>query len=282
MVHLAVFGYASLDYPVLLAGTVQGDRTTHIKFRDPQAWPRPGGSPTFVANAAANAGVSAAPIAWVGDDALGTLYLDHCRSAGLDVSAIGRHAAARSPAAIMIHQADGTTACLYDPGFAGQERLSEAQRAMIAQCQMLCVTVGPGHLIDEILRLRPIDKPLCWVMKDDPTCFGPDNRAALAGRASLIFCNAAERSLVGDLAGADAIIVETLGRQGVRLHRGGAQTDHGTEPVAVSDPTGAGDSFAGAFIAAHLQGAAPEAAARSAMQAVGALLRARAAGEPSR
>lgn len=282
MVRLAVTGYASLDYPVVLDGTVEPDRTTRIRFRDPGAWPRAGGSPTFVAAAAARAGLSAAPVTWVGDDAPGGAYLDHCRNAGLDISAVEQRAGARSPAAVMIHQSDGSTACLYDPGPAGEERLSDTQKAVIADCAMLCVTVGPGHLIDDVLRHRPAGKPLCWVMKDDPACFGPANRAALAARATLIFCNAAERRLVGADVRPDAIIVETRGEDGVRLHRDGTRTEMAADPVAVSDPTGAGDGFAGAFIAAHMRGMAPEAAARAAMDAVGAMLRERAIQEMER
>lgn len=277
MAELAVTGYASLDYPVLLDGIVVPDRTTHIRFRDPSAWPRAGGSPTFVAGTAAAHGISSAPVTWIGDDALGTAYLDHCTDAGLDVSAVETLAGARSPVALMIHQSDGTTPCLYDPGFKGEEHLSDRQITMIGQCAMLCVTVGPGHLMDAILRHRPANAPLCWVMKDDPTCFGPENRAALSERASLIFCNTAERRLIGDVPHEGAIIVETRGPEGVRLHHGGDETVLETERVAVADPTGAGDSFAGAFIAAHMDGATPGAAANMAMDAVGAMLRARAA-----
>ncbi|MBO6639143.1 MAG: carbohydrate kinase family protein [Roseitalea sp.] len=275
MARLAVTGYASLDYPVVLDGMVKADRTTHIRFRDPAAWPRAGGSPTYVAGAAAIAGIASAPVAWVGDDALGAHYVDHCRAAGLDVSGLERHAGARSPAAIMIHQADGSTACLYDPGPGGEERLTAEQARLIAEADMACLTVGPGHLVEPILAARPADRPLCWVMKDDPTCFGPESRAALAARAGIIFCNAAERPLIGAVP-AHTMIVETLGADGVRLHAENAVTALATEPVAVADPTGAGDSFAGAFIAAHLQGAGPEAAARTAMEMVAAMLRARA------
>jgi len=56
------------------------------------------------------------------------------------------------------------------------------------------------------------------------------------------------------------------------LHRAGNTTFLPAEPVAVADPTGAGDSFAGSFLVAHLAGAAPEDAARSAMAAVHAML----------
>ncbi len=277
MVELAVTGYASLDYPVLLDGMVQGDRTTHIRFRDAGAWPRAGGSPTYVAQSAVAAGLSAAPIVWIGEDAPGADYLDHCRRARLNTSGIARRQGARSPAAVMIHQTDGTTACLYDPAFEGEEALSDVQAALIAQCAMLCVTVGPGHLIGDILAHRPATKPLCWVMKDDPACFGPANRARLVDRANLIFCNASERRLIGDPPRAETIIVETLGADGVRLHYAGTKTELAADAVDVSDPTGAGDSFAGAFIAAHMQGAEPRVAAHSAMAAVSAMLRARAA-----
>ncbi|WP_306120336.1 MULTISPECIES: PfkB family carbohydrate kinase [unclassified Roseitalea] len=282
MTQLAVTGYASLDYPLMLDGVVAGNRTTHIRFRDPDAWPRPGGSPSYVGVAARRGGVAAAPVTWIGEDALGALFADHCRAHGLVAEGIETHAGARSPAAIMIQQADGTTACLYDPALAGRERLSPAQARVIARADHLCVTVGPGHLIGDILAVRGPDAPLSWVMKDDPTCFDAANRAALGARARIVFCNSAEHRLIADVVRSDALVVETLGAEGVRLHRAGKTTVLPAAAIAVADPTGAGDSFAGAFLAAHLGGALPEHAARKAMDAVRAMLAERAEQEKER
>ena len=265
MTRLAITGYASLDYPVRLAGMVEPDRTTRIAARSPAAWPRAGGCPAYAARAAARAGADAAPVTWIGGGPEGAIYLDRL---GADVrrDGIAQLAVDRSPSALLVYQADGSCACLYDPAFAGQERLTDAQAACIASASHLAVSVGPPHLLGRILSLQAPGARLYWMAKDDPAAFPPAMAAELARTADVVFCNRAERALVGPT---PALVVETRGPAGAVLWRGERAEPFAAAPAGTStdgiDTTGAGDTLAGAFIAFEMLAgfAAPEDAARA-------------------
>lgn len=275
MPEVVVTGYASLDYPVVLSGIIAPDRTTPIRFRDPASWPRLGGSPAYVGAALAKAGCCVRPVTWVGQDEAGDAYCRLSREAGLAPQGIARLKGGHSPVSVMVHQPDGSSMCLYDPGFAGKERLGKHQREMIAAANHLCVTVGPGHLMEEILELCPRHAQLYWIVKNDPACFSPAVCADLAGRADVIFCNRSERRLIDGLFHDGTIVVETMGREGHQVTRDGTSCFVPTKAVDVADPTGAGDIFAGTFIASFLKTEDPHKAARVASEATRRALEAR-------
>ena len=267
-------GHASLDYPLGLAGRVEPDATAAIAWRDPSAWPRPGGCPTHVATAAVAAGARAAPVQWLGDDAAGAAMAEALAALGLDTRGVAVVEGGRTPASVMIHQGDGSTACLFDAGLGGREQLTEAQRTAIGEATHLCLTVGPPQLQDAILDARPAGARLFWAVKNDPASFTLALRARLAAEADVIFLNVAERVLLGPT---EAVIVETRGRLGVRASRGGMAWEVPVEPVKAWDPTGAGDALVGGWIAAEMAGeACLEAAAWAGVRAAAAMLRARA------
>ncbi|MCC7319670.1 MAG: carbohydrate kinase family protein [Rubellimicrobium sp.] len=261
---LVVTGYASLDYPVDLAGPLRTEGTTIVRHRDAAAWPRPGGCPTYIAAAALRAGRAAAPVMWIGRGSEGRILIDSLAAQGARTDGIAVVDAPRSPAAIMVHQPEGGTACLFDPALGGQETLGPAQRALIAAASHLCISVGPPQVQRQILDLCPADARLYWAVKDDPQAFGPDLRAALAARADVIFHNAAERPLVGRTR---AVTVETRGRRDVIVTSEGTGRGFAVDPLEVRDATGAGDTFAGGFIAAEMGGADPWAAAQAGIAA---------------
>jgi sugar/nucleoside kinase (ribokinase family) len=70
-------------------------------------------------------------------------------------------------------------------------------------------------------------------------------------------------------------VVVTLGAQGALVFAGGRSERVAVDAVAGVDPTGAGDSFAAAYLAARSSGDAPVGAARRACSAVAALLQGR-------
>ena len=55
---------------------------------------------------------------------------------------------------------------------------------------------------------------------------------------------------------------ETLGKQGARLHHGGTVTEISDIPTEEVDPTGAGDAFAGTFLAVYARSGDPVLGAR--------------------
>ena len=67
-----------------------------------------------------------------------------------------------------------------------------------------------------------------------------------------------------------ATVCETLGRDGARLHHDGAVTKVAGIPTQEVDPTGAGDTFSGTFLAAYMRSGAPVLAAHEANAAAAA------------
>ena len=91
---------------------------------------------------------------------------------------------------------------------------------------------------------------VAWVVKNDPAALPPDVVAALGGRADIVFHNVAESSLVAAAAGTP-IDVCTDGPRPVTVTSSGGVRTYAVEPcAAVGNPTGAGDAFAGGYLAA--------------------------------
>ena len=130
MNQLAITGYASLDYVMWLDGIVASDRTT-LGRRNSQAWPRPGGCPTYIALAAHSAGMSATPVMWIGADRLGQKFCDELAGKGLSLEGISRLEGASSPSSIMAYDKDGGCACIFDPGITGYDELTINQKLTI-------------------------------------------------------------------------------------------------------------------------------------------------------
>ncbi|MEM6462451.1 MAG: carbohydrate kinase family protein [Pseudomonadota bacterium] len=275
MSALAVTGYASLDYAIGLAGQIGGDETTLINHRDPRAWPRIGGCPAYMAMAVAAKTEAVSPVTWIGSGPESDLYVETLASTGVATNGIARLRCDRAPTAIMAYQGDGTCACLFDPVFAGDEELTTNQSDIIASASHLCVSVGPPHLIGQILALRESSARLYWVVKNDARCFTPDVAAEISAIADVIFCNASERSLVGSAANA-AVIVETRGPDGISVTHGGSVREMPVETMPVRDATGAGDTLAGGYVAAEMSGVGdPVSAAQAGLDAARRMLQER-------
>ncbi|WP_375589266.1 carbohydrate kinase family protein [Hoeflea alexandrii] len=269
MSRLVVTGYASLDFAVGLDGQAVGDKTTLIAARDPEAWPRAGGCPTYISGAAVRAGQQATPVMWVGKGAEGEGFVARLDAQGIGTEGIGVVDSLRSPTALLVYQSDGSCMCLYDPALGRAETLNQAQMDLIASATHLCVAVGPHHLMDEIVALCPADARLYWAVKNDPDAFPPELRAKLDARADVIFHSVSERSLIGKTA---AVLVETRGSDRVVVTAAGQAKELLVLPIDIADTTGAGDSFAGGYIAAEMSGADPVEAAGAGIKAAAALL----------
>ncbi len=251
MTYLAVTGYASIDYVVGLAGCIVGDQTTLINSRDPSGWPRAGGCPAYVAVAAAKLGQKSNAICWVGDDEAGCGYKQELASKGVNIDGIATLPGRCTPTAILAYQPDQSCACLFDPVFPGEERLNTQQKEILRDASHICITAGPPHLLEDILHYRTDRSRLYWVLKRDLHAYPSDLRNDLSEQANVIFCNAAERDLIGRTKG-DTIIIETGGVNGVMVQSGGRCDTVEVKRMAIADTTGAGDTLAGGFIAAEM------------------------------
>ncbi len=260
MIRVAITGYASLDHVAMLDGTPGAGRTTTIIDRPDGAWPRLGGSPAFVARALAGQGIrGACPVSWIGDDEAGRTYRRQLESDAIDGTGLEQIPGARTPIAILAYEPLGGCICLYDPGMPDGLRLSASQQRIVEEADWVCVTIGPSDATMGVLDVLRKDQKLAWVVKHDPRAISPELAARLAGRADLICHSQAESEFLeaalaasGDR-DADKILIETRGGQGAVFRRGEEGLLVRSDPLAVTDPTGAGDTFAGGVLAALIK-----------------------------
>lgn len=268
MTRIAITGHASLDHVAHLDGVPAPGRTTTILERPAGAWPRLGGSPAYVAGALVQAGIAGAcPVSWIGDDEDGREYRRQLRDRGIGDDGIEAVAGARTPIALLAYEPGGGCICLYDPGMAQDIALSQRQRALVAGAEWVCVTIGPASVSEAVLAAIGGAARLAWVVKDDPRSMPLPLAARLAARADLITFSEAEGAFVRRAIEAaekeprpGRMLIETRGRRGAAFTCEGKNESFAAAPLAVDDPTGAGDSFAGGVLAALLKGVTDAAA----------------------
>jgi ribokinase len=279
-VRIAVIGYASLDYAVRLDSPALPDRTATILSR-PRDWPRLGGSPAYVSAALVAGGViEAAPVSWVADDAEGARYREELRRLGIATEGV-RARPGRTPVCLLAYQPDESCVCLYDPGLALPIELDGAQLTLITGADALVVTVGPPEATRQALSSARADAKVIWVVKADPRATPFDLALALAARADIIVHSRGEGAFVAEVFASarpkrEAVRIETRGADGVAIRAGGEENIVAVDPLDVEDTTGAGDTWIGGFLAAHLaRGATLTDAAREGNASVRAMLSAR-------
>ena len=261
MSRIAITGYASLDHVIVLDGEVRPGRTTTITSRSTRSWPRLGGGPVYVALAVHGALPGASlPVSWIGEDELGDDYVAQLGQRGVSSAGMQKVPGGRTPISVLAYDQDSDCSVLYDPGLPPSVSLTETQREIVAKSEWVGVTIGPLIVNDQVLGQLRDDQKLAWIVKNDPRAITPAQSAALYERADLVFCNGRERAFLeearaaGRTARAGQIIVETRGRRGALFLRGDETRIVAAEPVEVTDPTGAGDTFAGGVIAATMRG----------------------------
>ena len=91
---------------------------TVIAARPAGAWPRLGGSPSYIAAALVRAGIArAVPLTWVAEDEAGGHFVARLAAEGVPVRRAWRAAStAATPVCILAYAPDGACFCLYDPG----------------------------------------------------------------------------------------------------------------------------------------------------------------------
>lgn len=274
---VVIAGFATMDYVVQVEGDFSGRGTLQMRQGVDDAWPRAGGAALYAGAALASAGVLAAPLTWIGDDADGATYDQACHRAGLSLEGVAIQDGAPTTRCLLIYNADGTYGCLLRPG---PTVLTADQLALVGRASWLAVSAGPPDITSQLLDALSPDARLAWIVKDDPTCFPSDLAARLAGRADVVFCNTGERAWLearrSSPRPAKQTLFETRGADGVLIEDGQDCFDQRITPMKVSDATGAGDTFAGAALATLARGGSPRSAARAGVEAAAALLRARA------
>lgn len=275
MANVVISGYATVDYVVHAAVRFKGQGTLAMRTPPDDQWPRPGGAVLYAGQQLAAAGHGTWPLTWIGGDQDGACYRQAAVAAGMEPAGIARLSDTNTTRCLMIYGPDGGHGCLLQ---AGEVILSDGQCALLAAADLLVLTAGPADVTQTLLHRLPPTARLAWIVKPDPACFPPDLARNIARRADWLFCNASERAWLetSRQAGRSGqVVFETRGGDGVAVDAGGSTVLLPVAPLVVRDPTGAGDSFAGAALAALLDGATPIAAARHGMEAAADLLRRR-------
>ncbi len=220
----------------------------------------PGGKGANQALAARRLGVEVALVARVGRDALAEEALALLRAGGVDLAGIAVDATAATGVALICVDPHGENQITVAPGanatFAPELLVLPPADAVVCQLEVRPPTVARaaaltgGFFCVNLAPAAPVD-------------------ASLLARADLIVVNETEAAFYGEaLRTVPGLVALTLGGQGAKLLRGGAEIAQATAPpVDVVDTTGAGDTFVAALVVGLLEGMTPEAALRFACAA---------------
>jgi ribokinase len=254
MTNAVAIGYASIDYPAVLGGYFKPNQTVLIKQRPADAFPRPGGCPTYVARPLAASGCQTSIVTWVGADDMAGMFRSWAAQDRISTSGIATVESGATPMCFMIYQEDGSCCCLFDPGMLGREVLDETQKGLIKNADLLGVTVGPPDIGTQALELVSDDAAVGWVAKNDPVSFPEVLRAALGKRADYVFCNVHEREWIDSaVVGRERpgpLIIETNGPEPVKTEFRGKVDYLDVPKLRFNDASGAGDTLAGGCLAA--------------------------------
>jgi len=235
-----------------------------------------GGAPYYTGRALAAAGHEVTPLLALGDDPAGAAIEAACRDAGLTAEGIDVQPGAHSPTCRLLYAPHGDDRCAFDPGDTATTALTAIQLSLIDQADLMVVAATPAARIAQALAQLGPDQRIAWIFKSDPDCFPDAIGRMLVRRAACLFHNRAEADRVTALitsGDASPITFHTRGQDGVIVSLGGKTAILPVSSLAIDDPTGAGDSFAGYALAALLDGASPTVAARHAIDATARFLR---------
>lgn len=229
-----------------------------------------GGAALHIALAAARAGLSAAPVSVVGDDLAWITY--DPRLATVDLRAV-KVASGPSCAFRLTYDTDGELVGV-DSAYGVAEHLTDHALDCVRQ-----------HSTYHVSCRRPLDAArILAALVEGRLGFSVDFFVSSATpmiasvtpalrHTQLVFANAAEYRILSAALSVDdlAAVLVTDGPRPARLWRHGVEVASATPPTTeVVEVTGAGDTLAGTFLAAHETGISDEAALRRAATAASA------------
>ena len=253
-----------VDAPLGTAGTFLG--------------PYPSGAPAIFIDTVARLGRSAGIVGGVGDDDFGSCLTDRLEKDGVDCSEVIRSSRNSTGVAFVTYFADGSRKFLYhigntpavEPSAPGADKLKGIKNFHIMGCSLMADVKFAG----EIRKMMHTATGL-----GAKVSFDPNIRPELLGDASLqdivnevfentnIFMPGIDELLM--MSGESTIekavakcfenpkmemIVLKRGSKGSTVYTRQETHSLGVYPVKVLDPTGAGDSFDGAFLCGLLEG----------------------------
>lgn len=252
----------------------------------PLVGPFPSGAPAIFIDQVGKMGTPCAIVSRVGDDDFGRVNIDRLRADGVDVSGIEVAAGESTGSAFVRYRADGSRAFVYNIRHAacGALRPTPASDALIRDCTHLHVMgsafAAPelgAMVMDAARRIKARGGTLSFDPNLRPELLdAPGMRAALDAVLAMtdLFLPSGEELFLFDGGRDEPAVIAALLDRGIRtivVKRGAAGASlfqrgqrHDAPPLAVPevDPTGAGDTFGGAFLSLWLEGADPARALR--------------------
>ena len=244
----------------------------------PLTGPYPSGAPAIFIDQVGKLGAPCAIISRVGDDDFGTLNLRRLQQDGVDTSGITVAPGESTGSAFVRYRADGSRRFVFNITHSACGRLetTAASDALIASCDHLhlmgSALAAPGMRTLALHALHTIKA------RGGSISFDPNLRRELLGAPGLhdalqqtlaatdIFLPSGDELYLFTTAQNEADAIAELLARGIKeilLKRGEQGSSHysadgrlDAAPIAVreDDPTGAGDSFGGAYIALRLNG----------------------------
>jgi sugar/nucleoside kinase (ribokinase family) len=278
-----VSGYASMD-ETYHASRLAGAAQTGVLHGPVRPSTRPGGCGPNTARSLAGLGVRVGLVTWLGNDPEGRAFLAGLTEAGVDVGSV-EVGDGPSPRSLMIYDAQGNAACYFHPSGSTRQSITAEVTGRLRSASWLALTVGPRSLTEQLLDQRGSTTRVAWALKADPQAFPP----ALCRRllsADLICLNRAELTFLNDALGLPAesgpmdlveqgagCVALTRGPDGYTVATQDGAAEVAVEPIAVDDPTGAGDAFFAGILAGLIRGEEPIGAAANGAQVARAYLR---------
>ncbi|MDO4775975.1 MAG: sugar kinase [Cardiobacteriaceae bacterium] len=258
-----------------IVATSKGDGFLDVQ---PLLGPFPSGAPAIFIDQAGKLGAPCAIISRVGDDDFGRLNLERLRRDGVDISGVAVARGEATGSAFVRYREDGSRRFVFNIAHSACGRLEKTAEAarLMEECSHLhlmgSALSAPGMrdvALDAMQRIKARGGTLSF----DPNLRAelldmPGMRDALTqtlAQTDIFLPSGDELYLFTRAQEEDAAIAELLARGigEIVLKRGERGATHfsaqgriDAPPIAVEekDPTGAGDSFGGAFIALRLAG----------------------------
>lgn len=252
----------------------------------PLVGPFPSGAPAIFIDQLGKLGTPCAIVSRVGDDDFGRVNIDRLRADGVDVAGIEIAPGESTGSAFVRYRDDGSRSFVYNirHSACGNLRPTAASEALIESCDHLHVmgtalsAPGLGGMVmDAARRIKTRGGTISFDPNLRPEILNsPGLRDALEAVLAMtdLFMPSGSELFLFDPARDETDAVKALlgrgirtivlkrGDQGASLFEQGRRVD--VRPLAVDelDPTGAGDSFGGAFLSFWLAGADPQTALR--------------------
>jgi sugar/nucleoside kinase (ribokinase family) len=243
-----------------------------VALSETASWlgPFPSGAPAICADAAAVAGAEVAFVSTVGSDPFGRSVLQRLSNDRVDVTGIRVLDEAVTGTAFVAYGDDGSRTFVFHVADAAPGCITAADLGLAPERADWVHVSGASLALSPAIAAVIMEAVDRVVAKGGKVCFDPNLRAGSSGVADMPEAMARllevatvllpaegelnELGVTADaLAGQGKTICVTRGSRGARLISGSGVVDIPGEEVTEVDPTGAGDTFAGVFLATFLR-----------------------------